>query len=402
MEAAETLRKIEEVTGKPEAMGYFYELLGKVYASAPSWDPGTNRIGTMCVQVPDELIYAAGAVPMRLCNGANAYDQAGAEFMPAKSCSVIRAAMGILHINPNGLHDALTAVIVPTTCDLKRKAGAIIQEMGLDVHYLEMPSSKESSAAGYYWQESVKRFAIALQKITGQKITKKGLVEAIGKIREASAQFRRLYELRKADPPVISGVDAFLVTSAYLFDNIENWTMAVAELNRELEKRRKQSLGACNRPVLRFLFTGSPPIFPNIRVPIIVEQTGAVIVADDTCSGSRLLYDTVYFDEPGLYDMIPAVADRYLKPCTCPCLAPNTDRERKLLDMAATFAVDGVIYQAFSGCHPYEMEQKRISAVLSQKGVQMLYLETDYSPEDTGQISTRVDAFVESIRAIKT
>lgn len=398
MEATDALRKVEEGGDKPPAMAYFYELCRQAYSGARPLPEGTHRIGTMCVQVPDELIYAAGGVPHRLCCGANAYDQAGAEFMPAKSCSVVRATTGMLHVRQSDLAGSLAAVIIPTTCDLKRKTGETIEDMGFAVHYLEMPPAKDSAAARFYWQESVKGLALALERITGRRITRKGLATAIARVGAASAQFRRLCEVRKATVPVISGRDAFLVTNSYFFDEIDSWTKALTALNDELEVHRAQGAAACTRQAPRLIFTGSPPIFPNLKVPVLVEQAGGIIVADEVCSASRLLYDTVSFDEAGLYDMIPAIADRYLKACTCPCLAPNRDRERKLLEMAAAYRADGVIYQAFSGCLPYEMEQKRISAALAAKGIPMLYVETDYSPEDLGQLSTRVEAFIESVK----
>ena len=95
----------------------------------------------------------------------------------------------------------------------------------------------------------------------------------------------------------------------------------------------------------------------------------------------------------------PAIINTSLKPCTCPCLTPNTDRNRKLEEMVASHNVEGVIYQAFSGCMPYEMEPRQINTTLTEAGVPMLYLETDYSNEDLGQLSTRVEAFIESIKA---
>jgi len=370
MEAADTLRKIEEGADKPAAMAYFYNLFRDAAAGAQfAQGKDGQRIGTMCAQVPDELIYAAGGVPLRLCCGANAFDQAGAELMPAKSCSVVRATIGMLQVKRSELADSISAVIIPTTCDLKRKAGEIIAEMGFPVHYLEMPPAKDSAAARFYWQESVKGLALTLERLTGCKITRQRLAAAIAKVGAASAQFRRLGELRQTTPPVISGPDAFLVTNGYFFDDLDSWTRALTSLNEELEGRRGRGIGVCNRQAPRLLFTGSPPIFPNLKVPILVEQAGGVIVADEVCSASRLLYDFVSFDEAGLYDMIPAVADRYLKPCTCPCLAPNRDRERKLVEMAAAYRADGVIYQALSGCLPYEMEQRRIGAALAAKEI---------------------------------
>jgi len=398
MEAEETLRRMEEFPDNPSAMGYFYDFFRALFTGDPVLPQGKKVIGTMCVQVPDELIYAAGAVPFRLCSGAFSYDQIGADFMPAKSCPVVRATYGMLRINESLWKDTLSAVVIPTTCDQKKKIAERIDDLSYSVYSLEMPSSKESEAARFYWQESVKKFTLDLQQITGQKITKKKVREAIAKKTCAAELYRKLYELRKSNPSPLFGKDMLLVTNGYFLDDIDSWMEAVKLLITEIEERTTQNFSAGNRNAPRILLTGSPPIFPNIKLPILVEQSGGIIVADEVCSSSRLLYDSVAYDEASLNDMVPAIADRYLKPCTCPCLTPNTDRQRKLTDMASDFAVDGVIYQAFSGCLPYEMEQNQIARVLEEQGVPMLYVETDYSPEDQGQLSTRVEAFIESIK----
>jgi benzoyl-CoA reductase/2-hydroxyglutaryl-CoA dehydratase subunit BcrC/BadD/HgdB len=60
-----------------------------------------------------------------------------------------------------------------------------------------------------------------------------------------------------------------------------------------------------------------------------------------------------------------------------------------------------VVYQAFAGCHVYEMEQRSILDALDERGIPMLYVETDYSADDQGQLSTRIEAFIESIKARK-
>ena len=197
MEAEETLRRLEEFPDNPVAMEYFYDFFRNLYTHDPVLPEADKVIGTMCVQVPDELIYAAGAVPFRLCSGAFSYDQIGAEFMPAKSCPVVRATCGMLRINESLWGDKLSAVIIPTTCDQKKKAAEMITDLSYEVYSLEMPSSKESEAARFYWQESVKKFALDLQKITGQKITKKRLQRAIAKKTSATELYRKLYELRK-------------------------------------------------------------------------------------------------------------------------------------------------------------------------------------------------------------
>jgi len=91
MEVQECLRRITDFPDNPGKMEYFYDFFRKTFADnhAPATD--TPMIGTMCVQVPEELIMAAGAKPIRLCSGAYAYDQVGADFMPTKSCPLIKS-----------------------------------------------------------------------------------------------------------------------------------------------------------------------------------------------------------------------------------------------------------------------------------------------------------------------
>lgn len=398
MEAEESLRRIREFPGNPLAMRYFHDLFQARFADNQTLPESGQVVGTMCVQVPDELIYAAGAVPYRLCSGAFAFDQVGGEFMPARSCPLVRATFGMLHINESLWGDRLSGVVIPTTCDQKKKVAERIGARSYRVVQLEMPPGKESEAARFYWQESVKEFALTLQGITGQRLTRSRLREAIARKSRASALYRKLFELRKSDPSPMFGKDMLLVTNGYFLDDIDNWTRAAEALVSEIEARQREGVSAGNRKAPRILLTGSPPVFPNFKLPLHIEESGGIIVADEVCSSSRLLYDAVICDGTTLDEMVCAVADRYLKPCTCPCLSPNTDRQRKLADMVREFGVDGVAYQAFSGCMPYEMEQGLISRVLEEMGVPMLYIETDYSPEDQGQLSTRVEAFIESLR----
>ncbi len=400
MEAKETLKKIEEdFPDRLEAMEYFYNLFHRVYTEGTPLKINRKTIGIMCMQVPEELIYATGAIPVRLCSGAHAFDQVGAEFMPSKSCPLMKATMGMLYIDHALYRESLDMVVIPTTCDQKRKAGEFLEEMGFNIYTLEIPPTKDTEEARYYWQNSVKRFALMLQETTGQRITRKRMREAIKRLNSARQQYRRLFHLRTSSPSLIYGKDTFVITNAYFFDEIEKWTEALRSLNDELERRKKEGLFTGNRSAPRLLLTGSPPVFPNLKLPLLIEEAGGLIVADEVCSSSRLLYDAPVFDEANLYDMIPAIADRYLKPCTCPSFVPNNDRKRRLLEIARKFGVDGVVYQAYSGCQLYEMEQRSIARTLMDEGIPMLYIETDYSPEDVGQLSTRIEAFIESIRS---
>jgi benzoyl-CoA reductase/2-hydroxyglutaryl-CoA dehydratase subunit BcrC/BadD/HgdB len=402
-QAREAENVMDQITDRfddnPQAMDYFYELFRRVYCQGETLPREGMLVGTTCIQAPEELIYALGATPVRLCNGAYHYDQIGADFMPAKSCSLVKATLGMLSSdNPIPRVGKLDLVVNPTTCDQKKKASAMIEGMGYSVYDLELPPAKESEASRRYWQRSIRQFALRLRKLTGRKLTRKNLKAAMARTARAQAAFRTLHTFRKQSPAVFLGKDAFLVTNAFFFDDIERWTAAVEQLNQELAQRRQAGFQAAQRKAPRILFTGSPPIFPNLKLPLLIEEAGGVVVADETCSANRMLYDMTAVDEWRVDDMVDSLADRYLKPCTCPIFTRNDDRKRRLLELAASFAVDGVVYQSFAGCQVYEMEQKSIAETLNAQGIPMLYVETDYSPDDQGQLSTRIEAFLESIK----
>ena len=307
-EAKEALRKIEEgLPRNPSSMDYFYSLFRGYYGNGISSGRKKKVIGTTCTQVPLELIYASGAIPLRLCSGSYAFDQVGAEFMPAKSCSIVRSTTGMLHVAHDMFKKELKMAVIPTTCDQKRKAMEMWEEMGLNVLALEVPPTKKSEEARYFWQNSVKRLASTLQDMTGHRITKGKIKKAIGKVGTASYQYRRLQTLQTGPRPAIYGVNLFLVTNAFLFDDIDQWTGAVARLNNELEQKKRAGEFVGEKDAPRILFTGSPPIFPGLKVPFLLEQAGAVVVADEACSSSRMLHDSVVYGEDRLYDMIPAI-----------------------------------------------------------------------------------------------
>lgn len=393
---------VDRFDENPDGMDYFYDLFRRIYCHGETQPASGKLVGTTCIHAPEELIYAAGATPVRLCNGSYHYDQIGADFMPAKSCSLVKATLGMLQSeNPVPRVGKPDLVVNLTTCDQKKKAGAMITDMGYEVHDLELPPSKDSEEARLYWQRAVRKFAVRLSELTGKKLKRKNLQAAMAKTARAQAAFRALHNLRKNSPSLFLGKDAFLVTNAYFFDDIDRWTEATEELIQELKQRQQDNFQAAQRKSPRILFTGSPPIFPNLKLPLLIEEAGGVVVADETCSSNRMLYDMTAVDEWLLGDMIDGLADRYLKPCTCPIFTNNTDRQRRILELAESFDADGVVYQAFAGCQVYEMEQRSISDALSGKNIPMLYVETDYSPDDMGQLSTRVEAFLESIKTRK-
>jgi len=380
----------------PEGMKYFLNRYEDLIDDQNKDYKNKKIIATNCIYVPEELIYASGAIPVRICNGFYALDQAGANYLPAKACPLVRSTIGMIDNNyyPFGAEPLM--VVNPSSCDQKKKMGEIQTKSNIPIYLLETPPVKDSDDAREYWLKSIIRFKSILEKTSRQKITKSKLKSAINKIYLAQNEFRRFNNLRK-NAGIITGTEAITVINTYFFDDIESWTTHLNLLNNELEKKIqiKKQLNSTDKP--RIILTGSPSIFPNIKIPLLIEKHGGIVVNDDFCSSTRFLYDTIAVDEWNMYDMIPAIAERYLKPSTCPNLSPNKDRGRKLIETIKEFNANGVVYQSLAGCHLFEIESLNIISLLRQSGIPVLYIEVDYSPENTGQIITRLEAFLESL-----
>lgn len=410
--SAETaLAGLEDDPDLPQGMRYFIDVMRGAFTgdqkgrfSNPSHFQGADNrkvIGTYCLMVPEELIYAAGAIPVRLCGGSYEASSIGDALVPRDTCPVVKASLGFSSLDLVSLYQRCDVVIIPTTCDAKRKMGEELSAF-TEVWMLEVPHVKESEGSRRQWLEQLYALKKNIEKLTGKrfrggKIRRKALDGAIKMVGKAQYEARRLYELRSASPPVIPGREAMLAINAYGFDTAPEWTEAMALLNDELKTRRREGRSVYSEHAPRILLAGSPPIFPNWKIPSLLEEMGAVIVADESCMGSRYLYDPVGTTEKSVTDMMVGIAARYLMPCVCPSFAPNEDRLYRLLQMVDEFDINGIVYHVLKGCVIYDFELIRVEKIMKERNIPVLRIETDYSPEDIEQLRTRIEAFVEML-----
>ena len=138
--------------------------------------------------------------------------------------------------------------------------------------------------------------------------------------------------------------------------------------------------------------------FLTYRLLEIVEQAGAVVVADEMCSGTQRLYHPVGLDEGSLSAMLRASADRALLPCTCPCFDSGDGRIDWLLQVAKESRAQGVIHHTLRLCQLYDLEQRRVSEAFKDLGVPFLNLHTEHGTKDSAVIQNRIEAFLEMLQ----
>jgi len=136
---------------------------------------------------------------------------------------------------------------------------------------------------------------------------------------------------------------------------------------------------------------------PNWKLPFVIESSGAVVVREESCIGTRNTRDLVREDGKTVEEILDHLVDRYMK-IDCACFTPNYERVEHILEMAQTLKVDGVIHYAIQFCQPYAIEAFKVEKALKEAGIPMLKIETDYNTEDMQILKNRVEAFVEMIR----
>lgn len=226
-----------------------------------------------------------------------------------------------------------------------------------------------------------------MEQLTGNKVTDEQLKKEIKSSNEIRKLFHRLYELRKKDPSPINGTDVLKILQKQYFLSKDELKKSLNMLIDEVEEVDHR-----NEHMPRIMISGCPMSGGNTKVPEIVESRGGVIVAEESCTGTRSFWDPV--DENK--DPMLALAQRYIK-IPCSCMSPNERRIDHILELAREFRVDGVVYYTLQFCHGYNIEKYKVQQALKDAGIPMLFIETDYSNSDVEQIGVRVDAFMEMI-----
>lgn len=356
---------------------------------------GAKVVGTFCVFVPEELTLAAGAVQVGLCAGAKAGTEKAETILPRNTCDLIKSFVGFKLARLCPYVESCDLIVGETTCDGKKKAYEAFTDYA-PMHILEVPQCKGPRDRDLFRAELV-RYKDALETLTGNTITPERLAEATKVVNAKRRALQRLARLRAADPAPISGRDALLVNQISFYDDPVRFTAKVNELCDEMEIRIAAGQGVAPAGTPRLLLAGCPMAVPNWKLPYLVESSGAVIIGEESCIGERNTRDITDESPTDMDAMLDALTDRYLK-IDCACFTPNTERLEHIAAMAKDLHADGVVHYGLLFCQPYAHEAFKVGRAMADAGMPFLALETDYGMEDAGQLKTRVEAFVETLR----
>ena len=350
-------------------------------------DKGGKTCGFLFQETPEEIISAAGVAPIYIRGTTSQGTEMAEAFFRQLTCNYVRHTYNEIL---DGKWDFLDGAVFYNLCDHARR----IYDNWLTIpdnpvyHFLYVPKKRSELSKDFYRKE-IEKFVKATEEHFGTEITKEKLAEAIKLHNETRRLQKQIYEMQKGEKVYLNGTDLAMVMMAAVSMPREEYNALLLLLIDELKAQGPQI-----EPQVRLLYTGGHADSPEFFR--ILEQQGANIVTDNDSFGTRACAKLIREDG----DPLEAIIDYYFeeKPAATRMMGTQVERMDRLDNLIHEFNIDGVISSRLFMCDIWAFEQFLMRGRLQKKDFPLLELEVDYTPEGEGQIRTRVQAFIESIR----
>lgn len=351
---------------------------------AEAWKKAGRQIfGYFCNYTPEEIIYAAGIIPVRIRGSSENIELADAH-IPSFCCSFMRSA---LDQALKGRYHYLDGVVFPKTCDMTRGMYSIwSRDIKLPYYYnLPVPGKTTNAAISFFAQE-LKLFKESLEKYTGHEISDNSLTQAIRVYNENRRLLQEVYRLRLRDVPPLSGSQIFAIIMSGVIMPKEQHNEMLGKLLKEIPSSKPTPDGR-----VRLMVVGNT--FENIELLQAIEESGGDVVIDDIDIGTRYFWATVDLKN----DPLRALSERYLGKTPCPCKHPAEPRLERILEMAKEYRVKGVIMIIQKFCDTHLYDRPWLESSLKEKGYPVLVVEHSDIGWSGGKFKTSVQAFIEML-----
>jgi len=350
--------------------------------------PDWKIVGTFCTYYPEELMYAAKVLPVRIL-GSHEPQNVTEPHIFGMFCPFCR---DVLAQGLQGRYDYLDGIMIAQSC-LHVRQSYTSWDLHIPVdfrYYLPMPHHLQSARAKDFLKAELEKFKKALEDWTGNKITDEALDEAIEILNENRRLLRQAYDFRKKDNPPMTGLEAmYMVVSSQMMHKKDHNEILKNLIEKELPNR---DLGIGDH--IRLMVLGSEN--DDVEFLDMVEtitSNPAKFVIDDHCTGSRYFWNQV---EPKA-DRLMAIAERYINRPPCPTKDwPNRLRLEHDLNLAKEWNVQGAVLLQQKFCDPHECDIPIFQRAFEEQGIKTLFLELDVLVP-VGQFKIRTEAFLETL-----
>ena len=350
---------------------------------------GKKIVGIICCHVPFELLHAAGVCPIRLRSTGKKLSGAADAYMPQKSCGFTTTICQNL---VDGTYD-LDGIAYSDGCDVAMSViGAwrsFLEKQGEERWLFQISAPRIINPASYsFFNYELEDLRDALQELSGNTITDEKLKNSIDLYNEARRLVKQVYELHKAEKPVINGEDTLKLMLAAAEMPVEEY---IAHLKAFLAD--VPNMTPLEGYTHRVMVIGSALDDPGFVK--LIEDNGCLVVADLNSFGIRFLRDELVYDEG---DLLGSISKHYLGRSSCPRMMDGTDDINDyMLSASKEYGAEGIILERLKDCDKWLSESYAIGEKLKEEGIPFLELERSEQYTGGAQAQLRIEAFKEML-----
>jgi benzoyl-CoA reductase subunit C len=366
----------------------FVEIVENPYSYLAEWkkESGRKVIGCFPMHIPEEIIHAAGMLPVTLLGSDDPITLAD-QYVHPYICQLVR---GNFDLSLKGELDFLDGVVFSDFC--------LTVQMISDIwihhkpsgfyHQLILPKNMRADYTQDYLTRQYLGLKTAMEKLSGKDISDSSLAKSISIYNENRILLHHLYQLRQANPGHFRARDIAVIVGAGMLMPKEEHSRLLSQF---LEQAEKMSLPSDGK--VRLVLSGYLCDMPELEVLDLLEELGAVISDDDFYVGRRYFHSLT---DEGL-SPITALAKHYIDDIPCPTkIDTKQDWSEYLAALVKDVKAEGIISIALKYCEPHLYDLPTLAANLSQKNIPNLFIETSHRGA-TGQLRTRFQAFLETL-----
>lgn len=364
---------------------------------------GLKCIATTCENVPEPLLNLPGTFSVRLRAPRTGSMEMATYYMTSFLCEYSRA---LLERAIEGGYNFVDGMITPDGCTMMNRCVENMELLktmgegkeGFFWEYMEIPQKDDDNALDMYTLQCRNHILKPLAEKYGIDTSDDAIRQAVEEHNEVCRLIRQLGDFRKEENPRITGYEFHIIT---LVTYVAPKHLIIDKLRETLEEVKTRESDATNKYRARVVFVGSE--VDDVDVIKLVEESGAYVCADRFCYGSLPGRDEIILNDKE--DPVRQICRQVQHRAQCPRywdMAKMTGRRDYVADLAKEYGADGIIYEQMKFCDPWAYERMIGTIVLREEhGYPVLAVDRPYAIGSSGQMRTRVQAFVESIEIKK-
>ena len=346
-------------------------------------ETGKGAVGIMPVYCPEEIVHAAGYLPIGMWGAQKKQISKARTYLPPFACSIMQSVM---ELQLEGVYDDLEAVIFSVPCDTLK---CMSQKWNRPVPAIVFthPQNRKiaKDAANVFAREEFNIVKEKLEDILDVHISNKAIKNSIAVYNENRAACREFSDVAAEYAAVVTPSDRHAVIKARWFMEKSRHTALVKELIAALKAEPAPE------------FKGKKIIVTGIQVEPydvldIFQENGFAIVADDLAQETRNFRQDVPDDDDAL--MALARAWNEFDGCSLATDA-NKPKGQMIIDAVKKYGADAVVVCMMKFCDPEEFDYPILLQEFEAAGVKNLYIEVDQESTAFEQVKTRIQTFAE-------